>query len=128
MRDVAAAHYIRETGRSWVPSAGNRISLGVTAGIVDGHAFLRARRERALNANTPQGTPVVFAVARLPFANDLDMKTFAANLLATLHKVRAHVADMYPVHGGARKVIDGLPASWADHNAIHQAGRGSVRE
>ena len=36
VNDVAAAHYIRETGRSWVPSSGNRISLGVTAGIVDG--------------------------------------------------------------------------------------------
>src|SRR3546814_7066265 len=71
MRDVAAANYIRETGRSWVPSSGNRISLGVTAGIVDGHAFLRARRERALNANTAQGTPVVFAGGRLTFANEI---------------------------------------------------------
>src|SRR3546814_16718167 len=98
MRDVAAAHYIRETGRSWVPSSGNRISLGVTAGIVDGHAFLRARRERALNATTAQGTPVVFAGGRLPFANDLNMKTFADHLLATLNKVRAHVVAMYLVH------------------------------
>ena len=39
MRDVAAAHYMRETGRSWVPSSGNRISLGVTAAIVDGNAL-----------------------------------------------------------------------------------------
>ncbi len=31
MRDTAAAHYIRETGRSWMPSTGNRISLGVAS-------------------------------------------------------------------------------------------------
>ncbi|RZL25272.1 MAG: chromosome segregation ATPase, partial [Sphingomonas sp.] len=42
MRDIAAAHYIRETGRSWIPSTGNRISLGVTSAIVDGRAFLHA--------------------------------------------------------------------------------------
>src|SRR3546814_10422235 len=51
MRDTAAAHYIRETGRSWIPSTGNRISLGVTSAIVDGRAFLQARRERVRDAN-----------------------------------------------------------------------------
>src|SRR3546814_11811104 len=50
MRDTAAAHYLRETGRSWVPSTGNRISLGVTSAIVEGNAFLRARRERIRDA------------------------------------------------------------------------------
>lgn len=128
MRDVAAAHYIRETGRSWVPSSGNRISLGVTAGIVDGHAFLRARRERALNANTAQGTPVVFAGGRLTFANDDDMKTFADNLLATLNKVRAHVGDMYLVHGGDMKGIERLAASWAEQNGIQQVRFGLDRK
>ncbi len=128
MRDIAAAHYIRETGRSWVPSSGNRISLGVTAGIVDGHAFLRARRERALNANTAQGTPVVFAGGRLTFANDEDMKTFADNLLATLNKVRAHVGDMYLVHGGDMKGIERLAASWAEQNGIQQVRFGLDRK
>jgi hypothetical protein len=128
MRDTAAAHYMRETGRSWVPSSGNRISLGVTAGIVDGHAFLRARRERALNANTAQGTPVVFAGGRLSFATDDDMKTFADNLLATLNKVRAHVGDMYLVHGGDMKGIERLAASWAEQNGIQQVRFGLDRK
>ncbi|MFP5432403.1 MAG: DUF2493 domain-containing protein, partial [Alphaproteobacteria bacterium] len=128
MRDIAAVHYIRETGKSWVPSSGNRISLCVTAGIVDGHAFLRARRERAQNANMAQGTPVVFAGGRLTFANDEDMKTFADNLLATLNKVRAHVGDMYLVHGGDMKGIERLAASWADQNGIQQVRFGLDRK
>src|SRR6195952_2388155 len=72
MRNTAAAHYIRETGRSWIPSTGNHISLGVTSAIVDGRAFLQARRERVRDANTAQGTPVVFAGGRLTFRTDED--------------------------------------------------------
>jgi hypothetical protein len=128
MRDVAAAHYMRETGRSWVPSSGNRISLGVTAAIVDGNAFLRARRERRLEANTASGTPVVFAGGRLTFANDADLKTFADNLLATLNKVRAHVGDMYLVHGGDMKGIERLAASWAEQKGIQQVRFGPDRK
>ncbi|SEJ80455.1 Protein of unknown function [Sphingobium sp. AP50] len=128
MRDVAASHYMRETGRSWVPSSGNRISLGVTAAIVDGHAFLRARRERRLEANTARGTPVVFAGGRLAFSNDEDMKIFADNLLATLNKVRAHVGDMYLVHGGDMKGIERLAASWAEQNGVQQVRFGLDRK
>lgn len=128
MRDVAAGHYMRETGRSWVPSSGNRISLGVTAAIVDGHSFLRARRERRLEANTARGTPVVFAGGRLTFPNEADMKTFADNLLATLNKVRAHVGDMYLVHGGDMKGIERLAASWAEQNGIQQVRFGLDRK
>src|SRR3546814_9766461 len=92
MRDTAAAHYLRETGRSWVPSTGNRISLGVTSAIVEGNAFLRARRERIRDANTATGTPVVFAGGRLTFKTDDDMRSFGDNLLRTLNEIgRAHV-------------------------------------
>src|SRR3546814_12749186 len=79
MRDTAAAHYLRETGRFWVPSTGNRISLGVTSAIVEGNAFLRARRERIRDANTATGTPVVFAGGRLTFKTDDDMRSFGDN-------------------------------------------------
>jgi hypothetical protein len=49
----------RETGRSWVPASGNRISLGTTAAIVDGRSYLQARRERVRDANMVHGTPVI---------------------------------------------------------------------
>ncbi|NIJ09321.1 hypothetical protein FHS31_002953 [Sphingomonas vulcanisoli] len=128
MRDTAAAHYLRETGRSWVPSTGNRISLGVTAAIVDGRAFLRARRERIRDANTAVGTPVVFAGGRLSFASDADMTTFGDNLLRTLNAVRERVGDMYLVHGGDMKGIERLAASWAEQHGIQQVRFGLDRK
>ncbi|MDQ1159538.1 hypothetical protein QE385_003935 [Sphingomonas sp. SORGH_AS 950] len=120
MRDTAAALYIRETGRSWIPSTGNRISLGVTAAIIDGRAFLQARRERRRDANTAHGTPVVFAGGRLTFGTDEDMKVFGANLLRTLNAVRERVADMYLIHGGDMKGIERLAASWAEQHGVQQ--------
>lgn len=128
MRDTAAAHYIRETGRSWVPSTGNRISLGVTAAIVDGRAFLRARREKKRDANTAEGTPVVFAGGRLTFKTDEDMRVFGQNLLRTLNAVRERVPDMYLVHGGDMKGIERLAASWAEQNGIQQVRFGLDRK
>jgi len=120
MRDTTAALYLYETGRSWVPSTGNRITLGVTSAIVDGKAFLRARRERIRDANTPTGTPVVFAGGRLRFASEVDAKTFADNLFRTLDKVRDHVGEMCLVHGGDMQGIERLAASWAEQRGIQQ--------
>lgn len=128
MRDAAARHYLHETGRSWVPSSGNRISLGVTAAIVDGNAFLRARRERVRDANMVQGTPVVFAGGRLSFATDDQAKQFADNLLRTLNAVRERVGDMYLVHGGDMKGIERLAASWAEQKGIQQLRFGLDRK
>jgi hypothetical protein len=128
MRDVAARHYLHETGRSWVPASGNRISLGVSAAIVDGHAFLRARRERVRDANLVQGTPVVFAGGRLSFASEGDAKQFADNLLRTLNAVRERVGDMYLVHGGDMKGIERLAASWAEQHGIQQLRFGLDRK
>ncbi len=125
---TAAAHYIRETGRSWIPSTGNRISLGVTSAIVDGRAFLQARRERVRDANTAQGTPVVFAGGRLTFRTDDDMKAFGDNLLRTLNAVRERVGDMYLVHGGDMKGIERIAASWAEQHGIQQVRFGLDRK
>ena len=128
MRDTAAAHYLRETGRFWVPATGNRISLGVTAAIVDGRAFLRARREKVRDANMAQGTPVVFAGGRLTFRSDADMARFGDNLLRTLNAVRERVGDMYLVHGGDMKGVERLAASWAEQHGIQQVRFGLDRK
>jgi hypothetical protein len=120
MRDTAAAHYAREVGRTWIPSVGTRLSLGVTSAIIDGRTFLRSRRERIRDANIAEGTPVVFAGGRLSFASDQDMKTFADNLLRTLNAVRERVGDMYLVHGGDMKGVERIAASWAEQHGIQQ--------
>src|SRR3546814_12135745 len=103
MRDTAARHYLHETGRSWVPASGNRISLGTTAAIVDGRSYLQARRERVRDANMVHGTHVIFARGRLRFARDDDAKQFADTLLRPLQPDPARVVDMYHVHSGDRE-------------------------
>lgn len=120
MRDTAANLYRHETGKGWVPSTGNRIPLGTTASIIDGRAFLQARRERYRDANTPFGTPIVFTGGRIRFASTADASTFAENFLRTLDAVHARVPDMYLVHGGDTKGLDRLAASWADQNSVQQ--------
>lgn len=120
MRDTAAALYRHETGKPWVPGHGNKIALGVTAGIVDGRALLRARRERIRDANTPIGTPIIFTGGRLTFRSSEDAKIFVDNLIRTLNAVRERVPDLYLAHGGDMKGIDRLAASWADQHGIQQ--------
>lgn len=120
MRDAAAGHYLRETGKSWTPPAGGRSSMMITSAIVDGNAFLRDRQQRKRDANTPKGNPVVFAGGRLKFESDEDMRTFADNLTRTLNNVHERVPDMCLVHGGDMQGLDRLAASWAEQKGVQQ--------
>lgn len=122
LREVAAALYLNETGSSWRPAGGSRLSHSVklTSAVIDGREFLRARAERQLNAVLPEGTPVVFAGGRLSFPTDAEAKTFASNLWATLDRVRDNVADLILVHGGDSKGVDRLAASWAEQRKVPQ--------
>jgi hypothetical protein len=122
LREVAAALYLNETGSSWRPAGGSRLSHSakLTSAVVDGRAFLRARAERSRKAVMPEGTPVVFAGGRLSFATDDEAKTFASNLWNTLDRVRENVADLVLVHGGDRKGVDRLAASWAEQRKVPQ--------
>lgn len=120
VRDALAAHYGAEIGRRWSPSPTGRSPSSITAAVIDGREFLRARRERRILANTPVGTPVVFAGGRLSFGSNTDARTFAANLTRTLNRVRERVGDMYLVHGGDSQGLDRLAASWADQHGVTQ--------
>ena len=122
LRETAAALYLAETGSSWRPAGGSRLahSSRITSAVVNGRAFLRARAERDRKAVMPEGTPVVFAGGRLSFATDLEAKTFASNLWATLDRVRDNVADLVLVHGGDSKGVDRLAASWAEQRRVPQ--------
>ena len=128
MRNTAAALYRHETGKPWIPASGNHIPIGITAAIIDGRAFLKSRRDRIRDANTPVGTAVVFTGGRLTFATVEDAKTFGDNLLRTLNAVRDRVPDLYLVHGGDMNGIDRLAASWADQNGFAQVRFGLDRK
>jgi hypothetical protein len=122
LREAAALLYMRETGSSWRPGGGSRLnhSPGLTSAVVAGRDYLKARAESRRRAAMPEGTPVVFAGGRLSFPDFGQAKTFAANLWATLDKVRDRAADMVLVHGGDAKGADGLAASWAEQRRVPQ--------
>ena len=122
MREAAAALYLHETGSSWRPAGGSRLNHGatLTSAMVDGRAFLNARREARRTAAMPEGTPVVFAGGRLSFASSDDGAAFAANVWETLDKVLERVGDMVLVHGGDGKGVDRLAASWAERRKVAQ--------
>lgn len=122
LREVAAGLYLNETGSSWRPAGGSRLSHSarLTSAVVDGRAFLRARAERTRKAVMPEGTPVVFAGGRLSFPTDEEAKTFASNVWNTLDRVRENVADLVLVHGGDSKGVDRLAASWAEQRKVPQ--------
>jgi hypothetical protein len=122
LREVAAALYLNETGSSWRPAGGSRLSHSakLTSAVVDGRAFLRARAERTRKAVMPEGTPVVFAGGRLSFSTEQEAKAFASNLWNTLERVRENVADIVLVHGGDSKGVDRLAASWAEQRKVPQ--------
>jgi hypothetical protein len=122
LREVAAALYLNETGSSWRPAGGSRLSHSakLTSAVVDGRAFLRARAERTRKAVMPEGTPVVFAGGRLSFSTEQEAKAFASNVWNTLDRVRENVADLVLVHGGDSKGVDRLAASWAEQRKVPQ--------
>jgi hypothetical protein len=122
LREVAAALYLNETGSSWRPAGGSRLSHSakLTSAVVDGRAFLRARAARTRKAVMPEGTPVVFAGGRLSFSTEQEAKAFASNVWNTLERVRENVADLILVHGGDSKGVDRLAASWAEQRKVPQ--------
>jgi hypothetical protein len=128
-REAAAILYMNETGSSWRPAGGSRLSHSarVTSAMVDGRAYLQARSEARRRAAMPAGTPVLFAGGRQRFASDADAKTFAARIWETLDRVRERVGDMVLVHGGDLKGADRLAAAWAERRQVPQVAFGLDR-
>jgi hypothetical protein len=122
MRETVAALYLDEIGTSWRPMTGSRSnhSANLTSAVVNARDFLRSRAERHHVATTPEGTPIVFAGGRTSFATTDEAKAFAANVWATLDKVRDQVPDMFIAHGGDSKGVDRLAASWAERQNVQQ--------
>ena len=122
LRETAAALYLAETGSSWKPAGGSRLSHDAlsTSAVVQGREFLKARAEGKRRAAMPEGTLVVFAGGRLSFGSADDAKAYGDAIWRTLDRVRANVADMVLVHGGDGKGADRLAASWAERHKVPQ--------
>ncbi|HEY0628915.1 MAG TPA: DUF2493 domain-containing protein [Sphingomicrobium sp.] len=125
-REAAALLYGNETGSSWRPAGGSRLnhSAALTSAVVDGRDYLKARAEARRKAAMPEGTPVIFAGGRLSFATAEEAKALAQSVWETLDKVRERVADLVLVHGGDRKGVDRIAASWAERRKVPQVAFG----
>ena len=126
LRETAAQLYMHETGHSWRPAGGSRLShdANATSAVVQGREFLRARAESKRKAAMPAGRPVVFAGGRQSFPTTDEAKQFGENIWATLDKVREHVAEMVLVHGGDSKGADRLASAWAESRRVPQIAFG----
>lgn len=129
LREAAASLYMHETGSSWRPAGGSRLShaRALTSAVIDGRDFLRARSESRRRAALPEGTPVVFAGGRLSFAAAEEARALATSVWDTLDKVRERVADLVLVHGGDSKGLDRLAAGWAERRKVPQVAFGLDR-
>ena len=121
-REAAALLYVNETGSCWRPAAGSRLTHNpaLTSAVIDGRDFLRARSESRRRAAMPEGTPVLFAGGRLPFATAEEATTCADGIWSTLDMLRERVADMVLVHGGDSKGLDRIAAAWAERRKVAQ--------
>ena len=59
LRDAAAEHYRRDTGKTWRPRHGSHTSrtAQLTSAAIDARDFLRARENEKTQAHLPEGTP-----------------------------------------------------------------------
>jgi hypothetical protein len=129
-REAAASLYMNETGSSWRPAGGSRLnhSAALTAAVIDGRDFVRARSESRRRAAMPEGSPVIFAGGRQSFATAEEAKALAASIWATLDRVRDRVADLVLVHGGDSKGVDRIAAAWAERRKVPQVAFGLDRK
>lgn len=119
MRETAARLYLIDTGHSWQAWGTSRTRLNMTAAMVDGQAYLKARTEQRRAARLPTGTPVVFAGGRMKIS-DSDATAFIDRMFRTLDKVRDRVGDMLLIHGGDSDGLDRFASRWAEHRGVPQ--------
>ncbi|WP_342250308.1 DUF2493 domain-containing protein [Sphingomonas sp. OTU376] len=105
MRDHAAETYRAETGRPWSGPRGSLVSSKRTASVVAAGDFLAARRQRRVEAHSPQGPVVIFSGGQ--------QWEDHACLTAQLDAIRARVPSMVLATTAQNKGCDAVAASWA---------------
>ncbi len=113
MRDAVADDYRAQTGNVWRPRRGSHTSQTgkLTSAAIDARDFMRARKDRKIQAHMPQGTLVAVTGGK----NISDPTA----VIRHLEKARAKYADMVLVHGGGPGV-ERIAASWAEQRGVHQ--------
>ena len=112
MRDAAAAQYLAQTGEMWRPRSGSHTSRTglLTSASIDARDFMRARENRKMKENLPDGTLIAIAGGK-----DGDPDAVFRKLDAAHRKY----PDIVLVHGGGPGV-EKFAARWAEARGIHQ--------
>ena len=113
LRDAAAEHYRRDTGKTWRPRHGSHTSrtAQLTSAAIDARDFLRARENEKTQAHLPQGTLVAVTGSK-PVEN-------AQTICTALDHVHGKYPDMVLVHGGGPGA-EKIAARWAESKGVHQ--------
>ncbi len=113
MRDTAAELFEHQTGSSWRPRAGSKVShRTLTSAMIDSRDFLAARRRAEAQVLMPPG-PKVAITGGLEF-NDY------RQIWDQLNKVHAKHPDMVLLHGGSPKGAELIAAKWACARKVPQ--------
>ena len=113
LRDAAAEHYRRDTGKTWRPRHGSHTSrtAQLTSAAIDARDFLRARENSKTQAHLPEGTLVAVTGSK-PVEN-------AQTICTALDHVHGKYPDMVLVHGGGPGA-EKIAARWAESKGVHQ--------
>ncbi len=113
LRDAAAEHYRRDTGKTWRPRHGSHTSrtAQLTSAAIDARDFLRARENEKTQAHLPEGTLVAVTGSK-PVDN-------AQTICTALDHVHGKYPDMVLVHGGGPGA-EKIAARWAESKGVHQ--------
>ncbi len=105
IRDHAAATYHAETGRPWSAPRGSLVSSKRTASVVAAADYLAARRQRRIDAHSPQGPVVIFSGGQAWEDH--------RQLTEALDAIRLRIPTMVLATTAQAKGCDAIAASWA---------------
>lgn len=112
-RDHAASRFEAETGSTWRPRSGSRVShRNLTSAMIDSREFIDAKRRAEQELLIPKGPRIAFTGGAE--CNDHQ------RIWAVLDKVRAKHPDMVLLHGGSPKGAERIAACWAEHRKAPQ--------
>ena len=113
IRDHAAKLYTEHTGQCWLPAQGSKSNrTHHSASIVDARDHIKAEKVKKALANSPDGNKVIIA-------GGMDY-TDHTKIYAALDKVKAKYPDLVLLHGGAKKGVDQIAATWANNREVSQ--------
>ncbi|MFK0166537.1 DUF2493 domain-containing protein [Rhizobium sp. NPDC090279] len=113
MRDYAADLFEAQTGSTWRPRTGSKVShANMTAAMIDSRDFLSARRRTETEVMIPAGT-------KIAFGGGMDYNDHEA-IWDALDRAHMKFPDMALLHGGSPKGAERIAACWAENRKVTQ--------